>query len=310
MSENVSSVSKVFFPQADLESLPQGPERALDRRVLWHRAQFGAPGGARHQHALSARSPRRLAALAKELIDSYDVTIKVIPADLTQASARARLYPEAHRQLGRVDILVNNAGIYLGGQHDHRSDEDDLMTALINIVAPQQLTRAALHEMRPRGTGHIIHIGSIAGMAALPYSGTYAASKSANVGFNQSLQGELQETGVFSTVRQPGLHEERWPRGSASSTPAMTPSGRRRPPMSQRKWCTLCSIRDLSPSSQTRTRSRSDGWLRCGTPTPWLPTPPYNQLQIPAFMADVAKRAATLGPLELDGDAPPTRLAR
>ena len=142
------------------------------------------------------------------------MTIKVIPADLTQASARARLYPEAHRQLSRVDILVNNAGIYLGGQHDHRSDEDDLMTALINIVAPQQLTRAALHEMRPRGTGHIIHIGSIAGMAALSYSGTYAASKSANVGFNQLLQGELQETGVFSNRRQTGLHEKRWPLGA------------------------------------------------------------------------------------------------
>ena len=52
--------------------------------------------------------------------------------------------------------------------------------------------------MRPRGSGHINHIGSIAGMAALSYSATYAASKSANVGFNQSLQCERQETGGFS----------------------------------------------------------------------------------------------------------------
>ena len=85
----------------------------------------------------SARdSTRRLAALAKDLIDRYGVTIAVIPADLTLASDRALLYPEAQRKLGRVDILVNDAGIYLGGQHDHRSDEDDLTTALINIVAP------------------------------------------------------------------------------------------------------------------------------------------------------------------------------
>lgn len=36
----------------------------------------------------------------------------------------------------------------------------------------------------------------------------------------------------------------------------------------------------------------------------------YNQLQSPAFMADVAKGAETLGPLEPDVDAPPTHLAQ
>ena len=117
-----TSVSRVFFPQAGLESPLRGQNALLTGASYGIGAQIAAhPAAQGINIALSARSPRRLAALAKELIDRYGVTITVIPADLTQASARARLYPEAHRQLGRVDILVNNAGIYLGGQHDHRS---------------------------------------------------------------------------------------------------------------------------------------------------------------------------------------------
>ena len=97
MSEsNVSRLSKVFFPQADLESPLRGQNALLTGASYGIGAQNAAPLAAQGVNiALSARSTGSLAALAKELIDRYGVSITVIPADLTQASARARLYPEA-----------------------------------------------------------------------------------------------------------------------------------------------------------------------------------------------------------------------
>ena len=310
MSENnVSHLSKVFFPPADLESPLRGQNALLTGASYGIGAQIAAHLAAQGINiALSARSTRRLAALAKDLIDRYGVTIAVIPADLTLASDRALLYPEAQRKLGRVDILVNDAGIYLGGQHDHRSDEDDLTTALINIVAPQQLTRAALREMRPRGSGHIIHIGSIAGMAALPYSGTYAASKSANVGFNQSLQGELQETGVFSTAVNPGFtkNDGLWERLEHAGHDAFGETTTT--DVAEKVVHALLNpglVSIVSNPNQEQVRGVAALW----DTDPVAANATYNQLQIPAFMADVAKRAETLGLLEPDVDAAPRHLA-
>ena len=306
---NVSRLSKVFFPQADLESPLRGQNALLTGASYGIGAQIAAHLAAQGINiAVSARSPRSLAALAKELIDRYGVTIAVIPADLTRASDRARLYPEAQQKLGRVDILVNNAGIYLGGRHDHRSDEDDLTTALINIVAPQQLTRAALREMRPRRSGHIIHIGSIAGMAALPYSATYAASKSANVGFNQSIQGELQEAGVFSTAVNPGFtkNDGLWERLEHAGHDAFGETTTT--DVAEKVVHALLNpglVSIVSNPNQEQVRGVAALW----DTDPVAANAAYNQLQVPAFMADVAKKAETLGPLEPDVDAPPTRLA-
>ncbi len=59
--------------------------------------------------------------------------------------------------------------------------------------------------MRPRGTGHIVNIASLAGRAAAPGLATYCATKHAVIGLSESVRAELRGTGVEITVVMPGF---------------------------------------------------------------------------------------------------------
>ena len=75
MSEsNVSRLSKVFFPQADIGSPLKGQNALLTGASYGIGAQIAAYLAAHGINiAVSARSTRSLAALAKELMDRYGV---------------------------------------------------------------------------------------------------------------------------------------------------------------------------------------------------------------------------------------------
>ena len=55
--------------------------------------------------------------------------------------------------------------------------------------------------MRPRGTGHIVNIASLAGKAGYPNLATYAATKHAVVGLSEAVRFELKGSGVEISVR-------------------------------------------------------------------------------------------------------------
>ena len=59
--------------------------------------------------------------------------------------------------------------------------------------------------MRPRGTGHIVNIASLAGRAAAPGLATYCATKHGVIGLSEAVRAELRGTGVEVTVVMPGF---------------------------------------------------------------------------------------------------------
>ena len=118
---------------------------------------------------------------------------------------RDSILPAAKERLGELDILVNNAGVLRGGPH-HRRDKRDITRMFVtNCIAGAELTHGILPDMLARRSGHIVTIGSVAGMVSLPYMAVYAATKGANVLFNLTLQTELQNTGVYATSVNPGF---------------------------------------------------------------------------------------------------------
>jgi short-subunit dehydrogenase len=74
----------------------------------------------------------------------------------------------------------------------------------INMISLAHLTLLALREMKSRGNGHIVNIGSIAG--SLPNQGiaVYSATKSFVESFTTSLHRELVGSGVHISVIKPG----------------------------------------------------------------------------------------------------------
>lgn len=102
------------------------------------------------------------------------------------------------------DILINNAGVGHGISGLDGLSPDQLQEAFdINVVAPLKLIACLTPGMKTRRRGHIVNIGSIAGLHTL-LSAVYGGTKSAIHRISQNLRFELSGTGIRVTEIAPG----------------------------------------------------------------------------------------------------------
>jgi NAD(P)-dependent dehydrogenase (short-subunit alcohol dehydrogenase family) len=125
--------------------------------------------------------------------------------DVTDRPAFAAFLDEVERRVGPLDILVNNAGIMPLTPLDEEDDRSVTRQLEINLHAVIFGTQEAMRRMRPRGTGHIVNVASLAGRAAAPGLATYCATKHAVVGLSEAVRAELRGTGVEVSCVMPGF---------------------------------------------------------------------------------------------------------
>jgi meso-butanediol dehydrogenase/(S,S)-butanediol dehydrogenase/diacetyl reductase len=124
--------------------------------------------------------------------------------DLAEPSAPVAIAEAVEQRFGGADILVNNAGIMFERSLDEMSEEEwDKMMA-INMRAPVFLAKALLGQMRRRGGGSIINIGSIEGIGSNPWHAAYCASKAGVHGFTRALAVDLGRDGIRCNAIAPG----------------------------------------------------------------------------------------------------------
>ena len=143
-------------------------------------------------HAL-ARREERLKALANE------TGCIPIALDLRDRDA-------IHQQLAslEVDILIGNAGTGRGFDGLLNASPEDIdITLETNVQALIHVLRAVVPGMILRRRGHVVNIGSVAGLYPIN-SVIYGASKGAVHLVNQNLRIELQGSGVRTTEICPG----------------------------------------------------------------------------------------------------------
>ncbi|MET3812201.1 SDR family NAD(P)-dependent oxidoreductase [Arthrobacter sp. UYEF3] len=133
-------------------------------------------------------------------LDSHP-RIAGIQTDLSAPPSTAAAVEYAVARFGGLDILVNNAGIMFENTvSDIQIEEWDLMFN-INLRAPMFLIQAALPQMRKRGGGSIINVGSIEGLGANPHHTAYCASKAGIHGLTAAVWF------VRQLVRSPFSHD-------------------------------------------------------------------------------------------------------
>jgi NAD(P)-dependent dehydrogenase (short-subunit alcohol dehydrogenase family) len=125
--------------------------------------------------------------------------------DVTDRPAFAAFLDEVEDRLGPLDIIVNNAGIMPVTPLDAEDDASVTRQLEINLHAVIFGTQQAMRRMRPRGTGHIVNIASLAGRAAGPGIATYCATKHGVIGLSEGARAELRGTGVEVTCVMPGF---------------------------------------------------------------------------------------------------------
>src|SRR5688572_20563062 len=146
---------------------------------------------------LLARSEKRGAELTEQFPGSRAVVADLAdPAGIGEAM-QAQGYPE------RVDSLVHLAGVVeLGAVGEMQADVWS-HTMDVNLLAPAELTRAVLPELRA-ARGHVVFVNSGSGLRANPGWAAYAASKHALRALADALRAEEAANGVRVTSVYPG----------------------------------------------------------------------------------------------------------
>jgi uncharacterized protein len=149
-----------------------------------------------HDLVLVARDQERMEILARRLRGETGVGIDILPADLTDHAALARV-EDRLRTDERIGVLVNNAGaISAGGFLEQDPDEVARIIAL-NTTALARLASAVAPRFARAGAGSIVNIGSVVGLAPELGFTVYGATKAFVLFLSQGLQLELGPRGVY-----------------------------------------------------------------------------------------------------------------
>lgn len=163
------------------------------------------------QVAATARDPEAL----KDLVDTYGDAIVPLSLDVTDRAAVATAVATAHERLGRLDVVVNNAGYGLFGTVEEITEQQLRDQLEVNLFGVLHVTQAVLPILRAQGSGHIVQISTVGGIAAFPTLGGYHASKWALEGLSESLAQEVAQFGVSVTLVEPGGFSTDWAGSSA-----------------------------------------------------------------------------------------------
>jgi NAD(P)-dependent dehydrogenase (short-subunit alcohol dehydrogenase family) len=125
--------------------------------------------------------------------------------DVTDHAGYTAFLDEVEREVGPIDVLINNAGIMALSLLDDESDATTARQLAINLGAVIHGTREAMVRMKPRRSGHIVNVASLAGKLGVPGGATYCASKHGVVGLSEAVHFELRGTGVDVTCVMPTI---------------------------------------------------------------------------------------------------------
>jgi uncharacterized protein len=156
-----------------------------------------------HDLVLVARNRTRLEKLAESLQRETGVRADILRADLTDARDLGRVEARL-RDDDNIGILVNNAGTTAPGSFTGQSTDDIAMLVNLNAMAVVRLAHAVAPRFVKQGSGSIINIGSVVGLAPEFGMTVYGATKAFVLFLSQSLHVELAPKGVYIQAVLPG----------------------------------------------------------------------------------------------------------
>ena len=191
--------------------------RLKNKTVLITGASAGIGRACAHQFAtaganvlLNARRAERVQELAAELQQKHQVRAQALVFDVTDLAAMQQALAGLDQSWQQIDILINNAGLALGTELTQDGDVEDWSRMIdTNIKGLLYMTRQVLPSMLERDAGHIVNIGSIAGLETYTRGNVYCATKHAVHALNKSMRIDLNHTKIRVTEINPGaVHTE------------------------------------------------------------------------------------------------------
>ncbi len=176
-----------------------GGSKGIGRAIASALAEGGADA------VLCARNGAEAEKAARELTALGGGRVIGVSADVRRLEDVRRLMETVVRELGGLDILIANAGV--GGGFDAvdaLAPESWHEVIDTNLTGVYYCCHLAVPELRKRGGGWIITIGSLAGRYAFAGGTAYNASKFGLLGFTEALMLDVREHGIRVSCVMPG----------------------------------------------------------------------------------------------------------
>jgi NAD(P)-dependent dehydrogenase (short-subunit alcohol dehydrogenase family) len=204
-----------------------GIGKAAARRFLEEGAE-GVVLGSRRQQVLEA---------AKEELDSSGQSVELFAGDASKRETAKAFVAAATRRFGGVDVLVNSTGIFRVKPFEEETEEDFEEALDASLRPTFYVSQAAVPEMRKRGGGAIVSVGSMWAIDAIATTPTsaYSAAQAGRHALTKNLAIELAKddirvnTVALAFVETPGYERFMTPeeaRAVLDSVNAFHPLGR------------------------------------------------------------------------------------
>jgi len=129
---------------------------------------------------------------------------RILEIDVTDDASVINGVKDAITELNGLDVLLNNAGMGVLGMQEFFTTADFQKVFDINVFGVQRMNRAVVPYFRERKDGLIIYTSSLLGRIALPFYGTYQASKWALEALAENYRVELSIFGIENCIVEPG----------------------------------------------------------------------------------------------------------
>ena len=168
--------------------------------------------GAATARALAARGARavcasRNGARLDDLVAELGAGAHASELDVADPASTESLIERLPEDLRAIDILVANAGHDLGGRRrfDLGAVADWASIIETNVTGMIRTCHAVVPGMLARRRGHVVTLGSIAGLSVYSGGTIYNASKFAVRGFTEALRKDYGDSDLRVTEILPGL---------------------------------------------------------------------------------------------------------
>jgi short-subunit dehydrogenase len=152
---------------------------------------------------LAARNETRLKEIAEDL-SKNNIDVIIYPKDLSILKNAEYIYEDLKKKNITIDYFVNNAGFGINGDYSEIPWEKEYEMFNLNMITLAYFTKVFAKDMKAKGFGRIVNIGSTGSFQSGPYMAGYCATKAFVLNLSEGVNYELRGTGVSVTAICPG----------------------------------------------------------------------------------------------------------
>jgi 3-hydroxy acid dehydrogenase/malonic semialdehyde reductase len=157
---------------------------------------------------ITGRKESLLLALKETLVAKHNTSVHTLCFDVQNKEAVFAAIKTIPVNFSSIDVLINNAGLALGRDAFQDANLDDWETMIdTNVKGLLYVSKAVLPLLINNKKGHIINIGSTAGVEVYKEGNVYCASKHAVAAISKSMRIDLLPQHIKVTAIHPGAAE-------------------------------------------------------------------------------------------------------